>query len=543
MSHKRKRKSRRIKRRTNDPQVSQPVSKEGLEDPISSSPPADDRGVISRVAHLTPGEIVIPPSVIDGALASALQDAFAADGLDMGRYTVGGADDSVNPETGLREYFYFNVDDPAAGEGDLSKLDWEPAAADAEVATASSETPVPDLSFLTNDTNFGGEVTLPYADYSFDPEAGFITLPWNEEASRRGPLVDTEIGAETRRLTGDGLGAASGVPGPAVGTSEGYTPNGDYGFGYFPGAAPASVPGVDPDGYDNYRTDNLSSGTLVPGTLEAFAGGQGATNGVPSRVRAPMVPAPTQPAPRAAREPVPEPIDEDPNAPGNRRAWYRDSHRVIEATRNTEPLDPRQTFPPAQRAPHMTRADAEGITERIMQWQQTQVPRTFTPAEIEKVRQALANLKLKRQEAFGARKAFDAAVNSENADIEEIRNAYANYRAAQNDFEAVSGFLRNQPAEMRDALNGPPPTYDEVNDPENGWEKMTGLFVNFYHQNLLPWRWTEKFVHPDGREFVFDPKTKQLVPDKYKGTFNFAHPKEDPLGHWFYDMMPYYSGK
>ena len=63
------------------------------------------RGGDTTIAHLTPGELVVPPTVLaQMGTAEQLRRGFAAAGLDMGRYTVGGSDDSRNPATGMREY-------------------------------------------------------------------------------------------------------------------------------------------------------------------------------------------------------------------------------------------------------------------------------------------------------------------------------------------------------------------------------------------------------------------------------------------------------
>ena len=62
------------------------------------------RGGDTEIAHVTPGEVVLPPEVMAQLDQGALERAFKAAGLDMGRYTVGGGDDARNPATGVREY-------------------------------------------------------------------------------------------------------------------------------------------------------------------------------------------------------------------------------------------------------------------------------------------------------------------------------------------------------------------------------------------------------------------------------------------------------
>lgn len=60
----------------------------------------------NHAGHLTEGELVVPKSLLsDKRLRKELGQAFRKAGLPMGRYLVGGADDSRNPRTGLREYW------------------------------------------------------------------------------------------------------------------------------------------------------------------------------------------------------------------------------------------------------------------------------------------------------------------------------------------------------------------------------------------------------------------------------------------------------
>jgi hypothetical protein len=65
---------------------------------------AQGRNGDTEIGHLTPGETVIPKDVLTLELQRELDRAFAKSGLDQGRYTVGGEDDSINPRTGIREF-------------------------------------------------------------------------------------------------------------------------------------------------------------------------------------------------------------------------------------------------------------------------------------------------------------------------------------------------------------------------------------------------------------------------------------------------------
>ena len=63
------------------------------------------RGGDTEIGHLTEGEVVLPPEVAGQSdVRRQLLEAFSRAGIDIGRYTVGGEDDSINPRTGMREY-------------------------------------------------------------------------------------------------------------------------------------------------------------------------------------------------------------------------------------------------------------------------------------------------------------------------------------------------------------------------------------------------------------------------------------------------------
>lgn len=66
------------------------------------------RGGDTEIAHVTPGEMIVPQEIAANLPGgrNALVRAFQSDGADPGRYVVGGADDSINPRTGMREYLY-----------------------------------------------------------------------------------------------------------------------------------------------------------------------------------------------------------------------------------------------------------------------------------------------------------------------------------------------------------------------------------------------------------------------------------------------------
>ena len=67
------------------------------------NPAAKGRGGDTELGHLTPGEVVLPPE-----FPQQRPDLFAEIaeflGNDIGRRTVGGSDDSINPDTGYPEF-------------------------------------------------------------------------------------------------------------------------------------------------------------------------------------------------------------------------------------------------------------------------------------------------------------------------------------------------------------------------------------------------------------------------------------------------------
>lgn len=71
------------------------------------------RGGDTELGHLTPGEVVVPDSVLrQPGVRRGLMSGFRRAGRDWGQYEVGGMDDSRNPMTGMREYW-----DPGDQEG------------------------------------------------------------------------------------------------------------------------------------------------------------------------------------------------------------------------------------------------------------------------------------------------------------------------------------------------------------------------------------------------------------------------------------------
>lgn len=113
--------------------------------------------------------------------------------------------------------------------------------------------------------------------------------------------------------------------------------------------------------------------------------------------------------------------------------------------------------------------------------------------------------------------------------------------------------------EKREKLNGKHPTFEEVSSADSEWI-LLDKSMSIYHDNKIG-KNEMKFVHPDGREAVFDGDTLEPVVDhKYKATYNYVSPVRIPenkldlirwmnfgvkgVGHLLMDVVPYYlTGK
>tara|TARA_E500000318_G_scaffold110992_1_gene128024 strand:- start:1343 stop:2023 length:681 start_codon:yes stop_codon:yes gene_type:complete len=75
------------------------------------------RGGDSIMGHLAPGEMVVPPQILNKypKLRSALASAFMENKVDPRRYLVGSKANSINPDTGTREFGLFDFLDDVLG--------------------------------------------------------------------------------------------------------------------------------------------------------------------------------------------------------------------------------------------------------------------------------------------------------------------------------------------------------------------------------------------------------------------------------------------
>jgi len=70
------------------------------------------RGGDTLIAHVTPGEVVVPMELISNEMAMRkLRSLFEKHDVDMDQYTVGHESNSINPETGNPEFSSWRIND------------------------------------------------------------------------------------------------------------------------------------------------------------------------------------------------------------------------------------------------------------------------------------------------------------------------------------------------------------------------------------------------------------------------------------------------
>lgn len=72
------------------------------------------RGGDTLLAHLTPGEIAVPPEVQTPKVLATIDKAMEKKGVDMQQFTAGSPQSSMNPQTSLPEYNFMSAFLPAA---------------------------------------------------------------------------------------------------------------------------------------------------------------------------------------------------------------------------------------------------------------------------------------------------------------------------------------------------------------------------------------------------------------------------------------------
>ena len=126
----------------------------------------------TRMAHVTPGEKIVPTNVLRNRpdLAQGINSALMSQGMDPRRYTVGAQNNSNNPNTGLPEFFSWS-DAWDIGKRILSS----PAgsAATAKLVTDVVRGKKPDLREALISAAIGGGIGMLSGDYSAGEAFGF----------------------------------------------------------------------------------------------------------------------------------------------------------------------------------------------------------------------------------------------------------------------------------------------------------------------------------------------------------------------------------
>src|SRR5882672_1485594 len=78
---------------------------------------ARGRGGDAMVAHMTPGEIAVPPQVQTPDVLATLNRAFSQAGANPTSFQAGNPDEKINPDTGLPEFNFMDILLPAALDG------------------------------------------------------------------------------------------------------------------------------------------------------------------------------------------------------------------------------------------------------------------------------------------------------------------------------------------------------------------------------------------------------------------------------------------
>jgi hypothetical protein len=138
----------------------------------------------TRMAHVTPGEKIVPTNVLRNRpdLAQGINSALMSQGMDPRRYTVGAQNNSNNPNTGLPEFFSWS------DAWDIGKrILTSPAgsAATAKLVTDVVRGKKPDLREALISAAIGGGIGMMSGDYSAGEAFGFGDRSGGEGPSDR----------------------------------------------------------------------------------------------------------------------------------------------------------------------------------------------------------------------------------------------------------------------------------------------------------------------------------------------------------------------
>ena len=174
------------------------------------------RGGDTMVGHLTPGEVVLPADVLaQPGVRAGVGRAFWQAGVPMGRYTVGGRDDSRNPRTGMREYA---IGDPGGiggggsagpggdGDRDRSRQDAAREARDREARDAARggrSTPGTPVGKRGGVGSPRAPDSAPLGDPRSGPDIEAAKRGWRETKTYQEMQYDREVRAQDRELAAE----------------------------------------------------------------------------------------------------------------------------------------------------------------------------------------------------------------------------------------------------------------------------------------------------------------------------------------------------
>jgi hypothetical protein len=160
----------------------------------------------TRMAHVTPGEKIVPTNVLRNRpdLAQGINSALMSQGMDPRRYTVGAQNNSNNPNTGLPEFFSWS-DAWDIGKRILSS----PAgsAATAKLVTDVVRGKKPDLREALISAAIGGGIGMMSGDYSAGEAFGFGDRSGGEGPSDR---INSRLDASYKNASTGGQPEQSG---------------------------------------------------------------------------------------------------------------------------------------------------------------------------------------------------------------------------------------------------------------------------------------------------------------------------------------------
>ena len=86
--------------------------------------------------------------------------------------------------------------------------------------------------------------------------------------------------------------------------------------------------------------------------------------------------------------------------------------------------------------------------------------------------------------------------------------------------------------------------FESTEAKENGYHKINEQKDAYHEQgtsnNSNPQN-NDKWISPDGKkEVVFNENGEKVTDSVNMGTYNYANPETNPIGHFFMDMLPYY---